>query len=70
MQWNLEGLKVEGNYMGDFPVSGKVELSRVRYGGEVQHTVVLDKPLEMRWRDEPADRVLLDHKFVTRVWSN
>ena len=31
--WNLEGLRVEGLYMGEFPVEGRVELSRVRYGG-------------------------------------
>ena len=27
--WNLEGLRVEGLYMGEFPVEGRVELSRV-----------------------------------------
>jgi hypothetical protein len=31
--WNLEGLTVKGRYMGEFPVVGRVELSRVQYGG-------------------------------------
>ncbi len=67
MNWNLEGMKVWGNYMGEFPVSGRVELSRVTYGGGVQHTVVLDAPIEVY--DVVRDRVLLDHKNVERVAS-
>jgi len=38
--WNLEGLIVRGVYFG-VPVEGVVTLSRVKYGGEVQHTVDL-----------------------------
>ena len=38
--WNLEGLIVRGEYFG-VPVEGVVTLSRVKYGGEVQHTVDL-----------------------------
>jgi hypothetical protein len=33
--WNLEGLNVWGMYLDMFPVSGRVELSRVKYGGGV-----------------------------------
>lgn len=69
MNWNLEGMKVWGNYMGEFPVSGRVELSRVKYGGGIQHTVVLDEPIQLPWRSEPKDRVLLDHQNVVRVAS-
>ncbi len=65
MGWNLEGMRVEGLYMGEFPVAGYVELSRVKYGGEVQHTVVLDKPVFVY--SVTRDRVLLEHKFVSRV---
>ena len=57
-----------GNYMGDHPVSGRVVLSRVKYGGGVQHTVVLDSPL--RLYETVRDRVLLDHENVVRVRSN
>ena len=67
MSWNLEGLRVTGMYMGEYPVSGLVELSRVKYGGGVQHTVVLDKPLELYSR--VRYRVLLDHENVVRVRS-
>ena len=65
MSWNLEGLKVTGMYMGEFPVTGLVELSRVKYGGGIQHTVVLDKPITVYSRIR--DRVLLDHQDVVRV---
>lgn len=67
--WNFEGLKVEGVYF-DVPVVGRVESSRVKYGGGVQHTVVLDDPIQLRWRNEPTTRVLLDMENVTRVMSN
>ena len=65
--WNLEGLHVTGNYMGDYPVSGRVVLSRVKYGGSVQHTVVLDQPLHLY--ETVRERVLLDHENVVRVRS-
>ena len=65
--WNLEGLTVRGLYMGEYPVSGRVELSRVKYGGEVVHTVVLEKPLNLRWRAEPAERLLIEHKYIEQV---
>ena len=65
--WNLEGLTVRGLYMGEYPVSGRVELSRVKYGGEVQHTVVLDKAIKFPWRTEPAERLLVEHKYIEQV---
>ena len=67
MNWNLEGLKVTGMYMGEFPVTGRVELSRVKYGGGIQHTVVLDEPIQVY--SSVRDRVLLDHENVVRVKS-
>ena len=63
--WNLEGLKVWGMYLDTFPVSGRVELSRVKYGGGVQHTIVLDNPITVF--NNVRDRVLLDHGDVVRV---
>jgi hypothetical protein len=65
MNWNLEGLTVKGMYMGDYPVSGKVELSRVKYGGGVCHHVVLNTPIEIF--SKIRDRVILDHENVVRV---
>lgn len=68
MNWNLEGLHVTGMYMGDFPCSGRVESSRVKYGGGIQHAVVLDQPLQVY--SAVRERVLLDHEHVVRVRSN
>lgn len=68
--WNLEGLCIEAKYLDEFLVSGKVESSRVAYGGKVKHTVVLNEPLVMRWRSEPAERLIVDHETVSRVFSN
>jgi len=65
VNWNLEGLSVRGMYMGKFPVVGTVELSRVKYGGEVSHHVVLDESIEVF--GAIRDRVILEHKYVTQV---
>jgi len=43
--WHIEGARVEGRYMGDYPFTGTVVESRVCYGGEVKHTVELDEPI-------------------------
>jgi hypothetical protein len=68
--WNFEGLRVEGKYLGDFPVAGLVRSSRVKYGGGVQHSVVLDDRLDLYGRvREAGEVVLLDHKEVVRVKS-
>jgi len=63
--WDLEGLHVTGVYMGDFACSGRVESSRVKYGGGIQHTVVLDQPLQVF--SATRDRVLLDHQHVVKI---
>lgn len=47
MEWNLEGKRVNGLYMGLFPYAGKVVDSRVKYGGQVQHTVIVDEPFKV-----------------------
>ncbi len=56
--WNKEGQRVAGVYLGAYTVSGLVTESRVRYGGSVQHTVKLDKPVVVFGRS--ADVLLLD----------
>lgn len=65
--WNYEGMRVFGKYMGEFPVSGVVELSRVKYGGDVAHTLVLDEPITVY--GNVRDRVILEHSLVERVKS-
>lgn len=73
MNWNLEGLYITGLYMGEYRVSGKVSLSRVAYGGAVQHYVSLDKPLNILGgavKRESGERVIIDHANVIQVYSN
>lgn len=65
--WNLEGLMVEGTYLGEFPVSGKVELSRVKFGGGVCHTIAMDYPIEVY--GSSRDRVIIEHSEVIRVFE-
>ena len=45
--WNREGQRVAGVYLNAYTVSGTVTESRVKYGGQVQHTVQLDQPVEV-----------------------
>lgn len=65
--WNYEGMIVEGLYLDDIPVKGRVELSRVKYGGGVSHHIVLDEAIEVF--GAIRDRVILDHKNITQVRS-
>jgi hypothetical protein len=58
MSWDKEGQYVQWKYLGEIPVSGTISHSRVKYGGGVQHTVILDRPTEVRGRI--ADSLLLD----------
>jgi len=48
--WQLEGCKVKGKYLDIFPYTGVVTLSRVKYGGHVQHTVKLTLLLQFSVR--------------------
>ena len=68
MNWNLEGLSVNGMYMGSIAVHGRVTLSRVKYGGEVSHHVTLHKPMMIN--RTMRESVILDHKEVTQVFSS
>lgn len=61
MSWILDGSRIKAVYLG-YPVEGVVTDSRVKYGGEVQYTVKLDKPVQFRWRSEPSDTVLIDRR--------
>jgi hypothetical protein len=65
-QWYLDGYKVIANYFGE-AVTGIVESSRVRYGGKVQHTVILDEPIQLPWRSELTKRILVDDSELIEV---
>jgi len=45
--WHKEGSAVSGKYLNQFLFSGVVTLSRVKYGGLVQHTIKLHTPIEV-----------------------
>jgi hypothetical protein len=62
--WNLEGQTVRGYYFGH-QVEGVVILSRVKYGGAVQHTVDLFFPITMFGQERTS--VLLDANEVAHV---
>lgn len=65
MNWNLEGKRVNGLYMGMFPYTGLVTESRVKYGGSVQHTVKVDEPF--RVHGAVRDVVLVSITEINRV---
>ena len=75
MNWNLEGLGVEGLYLsGDVPVRGVVTLSRVMYGGGVSHHVRLDEGFEWKGETgkvlvsrEAGETVIVEHQYITCV---
>jgi hypothetical protein len=62
--WNLEGQIVRGVYF-NVPVEGVVTLIRVKYGGEVQHTVDLFFPITLFGSERTT--VLLDANEVVHV---
>ena len=71
MNWDLEGERVEGLYLGDILVAGRVELSLVQYGGSVSHHVALANPLTLYGNTRAAgERVIIEHKNITRVFTN
>jgi len=47
MSWDREGQMVDAMYLGSHPVSGFITHSRVKYGGNVQHTLALDKSIQI-----------------------
>jgi len=63
MSWVKDGKHIIAMYMGE-RVTGIVESSRVKYGGDVQYTVNLDKPVYFRWRTESVTRLLIDSNEI------
>jgi len=70
MDWNLEGRKVAGHYMGmqEFMFTGTVSNSRVRYGGSVSHTVELDTPIYVH--GDKRERLICGNLELTKVLDN
>jgi hypothetical protein len=67
-QWYLDGYRVIANYFGE-AVTGIVESSRVKYGGTVQHTVILDEEIQLPWRSEPTKRILVNESELIEVFK-
>ena len=65
MKWDLTGERINGLYMGLFPYTGLVEESRVKYGGDVQHTVVVDEPFKVF--GAVRERILVSVTEVNRI---
>lgn len=65
MQWHLEGKRVTGYYLNQFPVSGIVTLSRSKLGGSVIHYVDLDQPVKVF--SSTREKVILNHSDVDTV---
>ena len=65
--WVLEGLTVTGLYLDSIPITGKITLSRVKYGGGVSHHVKLDKPVCVY--GVMRDNVILDNHQIQNVKS-
>ena len=68
MNWNLEGQRVNGLYMGLFPYSGLVLNSRVKFGGEVQHTILVDEPFKVY--GEVREMILVGKGEINRILEN
>lgn len=58
-----DGEIIKAVYLGHV-VDGVVESSRVMYGGRLQYSVRLEKPVMFPWRSEPTDFLLIEDKEV------
>jgi hypothetical protein len=61
----LDGKRIVGMYMGEYPVSGIVRLSRIKYGGGMSHHVTLNRPISVY--GAVRDSVILDAKEIAGV---
>ena len=65
MNWDLTGKRINGVYLGLWPFTGTVEESRVKYGGQVQHTVRVDEPFKVY--GVVRDRILVSGAEINRI---
>lgn len=62
--WVKDGTRVKAKYLGSESVTGLIVESRVRYGGKVCYTMILDQPAQFRWRSEPTTVVIVDQAEI------
>lgn len=65
MKWNLEGYHVSAIYLENNYVNGTVIESRVVYGGDVRHTLLLDRPAVVH--GTKLTHVVLNHDDITTI---
>ena len=65
MDWNLEGKRIEGVYLGVYPFKGRVVNSRVKFGGELQHEVELAQPIEIYGQNRMV--LLIGNPEITKI---
>jgi hypothetical protein len=65
MSWILDGKQVVGKYLNEYFFTGIVQESRVKYGGKVSNTIVLDEPIVVF--GELRTIVLMDSDEITVV---
>ena len=65
MNLNIEGQRINGLYLGFLPYSGLVVDSRVKYGGDIQYTVLIDEPIKVY--GEVRDIILVGKGEVNRI---
>jgi hypothetical protein len=63
MGWNKDGSTVKALYLSEYPVTGKVMESRVKYGGAVSYWLQLDEPLHLF--GTTRDTVMVDENQLT-----
>ena len=57
-----DGIRIKGRF-GDKLVTGRIISSRI-ISNELMYSVLLDKPLSLRWRTEPVSTVLLSNDEI------
>ena len=67
MGWNKDGSTVRGLYLSEYPITGVVMESRVKYGGDVSYWIKLISPLYLNGTSR--DTVLLDEKQLTHDYG-
>ena len=67
MGWIKDGKRVQASYLGTEPRAGIVVDSRVRYGGKVSYTVILDQAVTFPWRQEPTTLVIVDGDEIVEI---
>ena len=59
------GQRIVAVYMQSYTVIGNVTESRIRYGGVMQHTIMLDEPVEVFGRT--ADNLFIDEHDILSI---